>query len=955
MATTTTQRRTVPEFTCAQWIYGPQASRKNAKYSVGADINLMWGKTRYDCFRMLASQLPFTKLKYISIAFLIDPTIPIATINANVDAELKESETFEILLLIHSVFIIALGDLIQKLKWPQTVVLSDGYKYFYEEAQKRLENPGFIRAWFVKPESFVNLVDAKSERPRNILASLSLQQINELIKLKTLPPGTPAREQTPFPIQYPIPRPFFRCSSSSVVNDCFIKFNEIEPHPYFKPLVDIISCHCSALKQKLNKTNDIAKTFGDDTKQIEFSKGDYDFIKKSFSMLSNQVLPPIIIRQYILENNVCTKKTYLSQLFEKCCILFYKPTYIKPTTRGELYNVGRDNLLIATKGCSGYFDSHSNLIFKSSIVHRVIDAEGVLQESLSQYSNTPVYFITQEANRIYPDPYCGPVFQFYADVLKELLEYKVFVPVNTLFSNERYVLNMNFDIGVFDFYKEFPDEHKTPEFKKIITQQFFKFVGNLIHFAVANNLELPFKLSRIYIMNLFGLFDFTAKSRSGGFVIKRNIYHKMLLISIYLSEKITPAYQKLYMQIFQNPELLKNPTPELITAFNSDDGHTRIHMNGFNTLTDAPDDAPEFLYKEGDSINDVLKNLIEFLYKTAFKSYFENQLKENNPFNENFNVNANLQMLFEGFFETKSLMSSIAVKLPTLDNSSLSFDQKLSIVRKADIYLSGFGITYETIQKMLIPKIQFINTAYEIKPFDVLKITGNLTIDKLDSIISQEIFTNLQTPVQDLLKKAFLLYKVLLCRGENIPIDFINLYNEKIFNIRVPPQKVKITVVQQITAGVSPSPIRIPEGATVISSETTANNVKVTVIETTTDINISIPRDGKATYEYTPVSSGNQRNMTDEDYHNEFVKYLLKFWAASPNIGNSTYTMSYQSEKTTATATDYVKASTCFLTINAIKIYTTVQELYEDLAKSIIHTGFGETLVGGTKKSKKRK
>ena len=982
----TTQRRTTTfEFTCEEWAYGPQVSKKNSPYSIGGKTTLMWGKTRLDCISSASIRPPFNKLKYITIQFLKDAT-SVDTIKTKIDSELIDSETFETFLLIHSAFIIALGDLIQKNN--DNRVLNEGYHYFYDEIKKQLEFPSNITN-FVAPELFIKLDNKDTYRPYNILRGTTIQEVVRRIKIikpdprpEPEPGPEPGPEPEPgpgptrrqlFTTQYPIPEQLLTCRSSLTNNDCVTKFSELEPHPFFKPIVDIMSCHCSALKQKLNKTDARTLTIdGDKSKQIEFSKGDYDYIKYTNTVLYNEVLPPIIIKKYKFEDNVCANKNYLSQLFEKCCMLFYKPTFIKPTTPDELYNAARDNLLIATKGCSGYFQSNYNLIFQSSIVHRERNLQdGIVTEDLGKYSNTPVYFITEENSRIYYDPYCGPAFQFYADVLKELMDYKVFIPINTLFSNERYVLNMNFDIDELEFYKNFPREHKTPEFKKKITHHFFRFVGNLIHFAVANNLELPFKLSRIYIMKIFSLFDFTTRSTSRGFDITNKIYYKSLLISTYFIEKLTFYSQNLYMQIFQNPELLKNPTPELLTAFNSDDGETSIHMNGFNTLTDAPDDSPEFLYKEGDTHNTVMIKLIDFLYKTAFKSYFENQTRENKPLTKDFIVNSNLQMLFEGFSTIRELDSQNALPLRTMDNTKLTFDQKLSFVRKADIYLTGFGITYDTIQKLLIPKIKFTDLEYSTMPLEFLNINKNLTIQILDEIVHKNVFTTLSQPIKKFLKKCFLLYKVLLCRGENIPIDFINAYNEKMFISS--NQKVKITIIQEIKNGVEPLPIIIPEGATIIPTKIRTQvktpiktrdrslrartrspiiTKKITVIKTTSNIRISIPKD--ATYEYTPLSSGNKKAMTNEDYHNEFVKYLLKFWSASPNIGTSIYTMSYQSEKQNAIPTDYIIAATCFLRINTIKIYTTKKDLYEDLVKSIIHTGFGE-MLGGKKKSRKRK
>jgi hypothetical protein len=652
-----------------------------------------------------------------------------------------------------------------------------------------------------------------------------------------------------------------------------------------------------------------------------------------------------------------------------------------------------------------------NALFRTSIAHRTLETNGMLKENLSLPSNTPVFFIIEDTARIYYDQYCGPAFQFYGDVMKELLEYKVFVPNSTLFSNDRYVLNMDFNIEVLDFYKNFPIEAKTPELKNSVTKEFFRFVGNLMHFAIANNIELPFKLSRIYIMEIFNVYNFTQHTPSKGYSVDNKLDTQLVLISTFLIEKASPAYHKMIMDIFENPELLKNPTSNILNALNGGDGVTSIHMNGYNTLTDAPDDQPEFLYNEGDSMKKVLLKVVEFLYKTAFKSYFENQKKENEPFNKDFKINSAVAMFLEGIRFTKEFDVQQTKPLPFMDNKQLSNEQKIAFVRKADIYLSGFGITHDTIQKLLIPKIRFISLQYDMFPletlsnylynilgvyadakpeeistvfqFAVAKYRDNstmlkrvkhafkvlsdpvtrkeyddtktpiVTMDFLNNIENYEGFKYITQPqIQNLIKKSILLYKVLLSRGEYIPVNFINGYNEKMFQTTIPPQIMNVVIEQENTAENVPTAIQIPEDVTDIQVVIRSDK-KITKIVTTSDKHIIIPRDAdaKATYTYIPVSSGNQHNMTNEDYHNEFVKFLLKFWSASPNIANTTYTMSFQSERAGAGPNDLIIAGTCFLKLSPLRIYTDEKDLYEDLVKSVIHTRFGE-MLGGKNKNK---
>jgi hypothetical protein len=1005
----TTRRTTITpeEYTCEKWLYGPQVSKKNASYSVGARAPYKWDQIVNECLPD-NSQNPLKKLKFVTITALNDAT-DVATITTLVNNELRASKTIEPLLLTHSVFIIVFGKLFKDKK--DRTILDQAYQTFYDNLNEPLKRFTDIEKnnIFTHKNNFKRLNEPEIPRPKNIFSLMNAKTLSELLsKFKVKTPNV-----SPQPIfnSHPIKT---KCSIKEPVLDCATKFGENPSHPYFKPLSDTIACHCNFFKHKLKRTNNIVSTFDDDQKQDELSKGDYNIIKMIYSSLHNEILTPIVIKKYKFdENNVCTRKTYLSQLFEKCCILFYKPTYITPTQQSELFDTARDNILLANKGCGGFFQNGSlNVLFSTSIAHRTLETNGMLEDDLSQPTNTPVFFIIEDTSRIYYDTYCGPPFQFYGDVMKELLEYKVFIPNSTLFSNDRYVLNMDFNIEVLDFYKNFPVEAKTPELKTTVTKEFFRFVGNLMHFAIANNLELPFKLSRIYIMELFNLYDFTHHTPSKGYSVDNKLDKQLVLISTFLIEKASPAYHKMIMDIFENPELLKNPTSNILNALNGGDGVPSIHMNGYNTLTDAPDDQPEFLYNEGDTMKKVLLKVVEFLYKTAFKSYFENQKRENEPFNKDFKINSALAMFLEGIRSTKEFDAQHTKPLTFMDNKQLPVEQKLSVIRKADIYLSGFGITHDTIQKLLIPKIRFISLQRGIFPLEILhnhlyfilglrsdakheeipvaynnvlpKYNANqsmlkrvknafkilsdpekrreydetkppiVTMDFLNDIENYEGFKYITQPhIQQLIKKAVLLYKVLLSRGEYIPVNFINGYNEKMFQTTIPPQIMTILIEQENTAENVPTAIQIPEDVTDIQVVIRSNK-KITKIVTTSDKHIIIPRDVKATYTYIPVSSGNQKNMTNEDYHNEFVKFLLKFWSASPNIANTTYTMSFQSERANAGPNDLIIAGTCFLKLSPLRIYTDEKDLYEDLVKSVIHTRFGE-MLGGKQKGYKHK
>jgi hypothetical protein len=271
-------------------------------------------------------------------------------------------------------------------------------------------------------------------------------------------------------------------------------------------------------------------------------------------------------------------------------------------------------------------------------------------------------------------------------------------------------------------------------------------------------------------------------------------------------------------------------------------------------------------------------------------------------------MNPNLAMFFNGFTYTRDFDKTEKTFMGELKFDSYTFEEKLNIIRKADIFLSGFGITYKDIKNTLIPNIHLELGSEDTTPLKLFNIKGifedeyipNTAFNSsIGSVLSAKIAELQQKETRGMLhsgtvhrvKTMFLLYKILLNRGEDISKEFIAQYNEKFYKI----------------------PYNL---------ETTANYGK----------------------------------MTNEDYHNEFVKFLLKAWTGTPSlVSNKIYKINYYSD------VDYRNNSfpashTCFSTLDIYKNYTTAKDLYNDLVVFVTSgTNFGEALTGGKKKKSKSK
>lgn len=858
----------------------------NAKYGVGGET---WGRLYEKCKRKVDSMYKDFSAWYIYSIIIDEPRYP--ELIEKLNSKLKDCETIIDVLLIHSAVINALGFLIlQKnslgASFPGAVTrLHRFFDDLYRMTHEIVEDDAI--KIFVVPEEFKNLSNSKSPRPKNIVVELSLNEIIAKYKLKNAATGSPI-------YIHPIQLNMRKCDTA-LVADCTLLFTNVK-NSLFKPLADVISCNCSFFKQKLVKTTGSATTFDSVKNSTKISTGDYHYLSTNHRYTAPTRKPPILIVKYKDSDTTCDKKTYLSQLFEKVCTPLYRPYYIKATeaTPDSIIAAAKENIVIANSGCRTY--SMGNLsVFQTAILYN---------NDVRAMCNLPVYFVVHEGGqqeKVYVDQYSGPSRQFFTDVIKELLDKDVFIPSGTFFNNQRYELNTKFDIEKLDCFKQLPDGVKTPEFKNQVTVYFYRYVGNLIHFAVANNIELPFKLSRVYIMKLFNILDFMEiDPATNGLKIMSpdNLEPQLLLISLYLLEKASSTYTKQILEIFEDPKKLL--TDEMLISsldidLEDEDAETRakgIRMNGYCVINETN----SHIYSE--KKEDLFNNMVELLYKTALKHYFED-INSNTFVNKDFTMNKHLETFFSGFKSYKNFESPQLYPMNITSLNHLHFKQKLSIIRKADIFLSGFGVTHEIIKDSLIPILHIApylpGTMDNKSPLFLLNNKGDWDAsyitdtslsateendflkDAFQKILNLESTGRINQGTTLKVRIMFLFYRILLNQGRDIPSDFIKMYNSKFYSV-----------------------------------------------------------DSDQLY----------GTMMKEDYHNEFVKLLLKAWSGSPNINTKGYRVNFPLINNKLPATH-----TCFNTLDIHKHYKTSAQLYKDLIVLVTDgTNFGEALTGGKKK-----
>lgn len=528
------------------WIYGPQVTDGNRAYDVGGDT---WWSIYENCMDLQS--------KLYNSEFLPKDIYTKLTTNpyflSVITHHLKKCTKVSEILLIHSALINAYGLIRRKQKSFEKLF------QVYDAVHKQTTSlVGRNISIFLTPAQFRDLGNSNAKHPKNIIKNINIELLNSDIKLFNIP-----------------------SVATSPTHELFEKVQNAT----FRPFVDKMLNLYNNFKENKTITDEYIVWF-----------------KKTHRPEdpSNNHKPPIVIRK--------KPNTYLSQLFEKTCILLYRPYEFIPksNSRKDIKDAVKSNLLILQSKCSAYAAGNI-MVFNTPISEKENDV------------NVPVFFIKDDDESL---DLTDNSVEFFNGVLKELLDMGVFIKIN---DTDRYELNDNFDIDKLECYKALPNETKTPELKKELTEYFFIFIGNIIHFAVTNNLQLPFKLSRFYIGVIFNVLEISPP----------NDETKELIITIFFFEKANTEFKKEMIKILEDDAYLQ-------------------------TLT---------IYHPS---TEVLKGKVNnYFYNTALAEYLSDK-------------NAHF---FKGFNYTKNFDS--ATLYPMNRILPRQIQNKIDILIKADLYLCG--------------------------------------------------------------------------------------------------------------------------------------------------------------------------------------------------------------------------------------------------------------------------
>lgn len=314
-----------------------------------------------------------------------------------------------------------------------------------------------------------------------------------------------------------------------------------ETSPLFS-LANIILCYCNLLKTKYKDKN-----------------------YKDYSFIISHILPKEA-RGHIPGFNTKSFGYELTLKNPTKCDISYYLNYMK-------------SIYIAEKN---KYKSFKALFKKSSMidtpyflgdVHRIKDGAYAPQSFLQLESH--------EGIRL-PAVGPGPVINILDSAAAELLETKLFIENDTLFKGQRYIVNSTKEEQVLDY----------------------TFIGIFIKFLLINQIKLPFKLSRAYLLKMFRIFDFSIGSN--------NIYEQLTLITIYILES-GEHFKNFIFDILKVPEILnKYDDPISLDT-------VTVMMNHLEQI--VKNNRP--IYDKNP--NKLYKNVIDFLYKNAVIQYFDNK------------------------------------------------------------------------------------------------------------------------------------------------------------------------------------------------------------------------------------------------------------------------------------------------------------------------------------------
>jgi len=609
-------KKTTPK-ACTGWMYGPQVSPSGKLYVVGGNrTTTVWFVTYEHCNNLFESMYgkDFTPARIRTMLLEPDEVIEI------VKRKVNNASTILDVLLIHSAIINTYG-IIQSqptIDSPQQLLnIYSVYNALYDETKKILKDEEHIDL-FVSKEQFKNLNDSKSPRPVNLYLNEGGKGLVEKYQLTTT---------NNLSYEHPITQNMRKCGVGP--NDTCLKSFEKITNPLFKPLAEFIVCACSFFKQPVPEN---------------IRNNDIIMFRKEHHLIVHYIYTPIVIKK--------VEGTYLSQLFEKCVNILYKPIFVTSeiNTKEAFMKASSQNqelLITRVKGLDTYADPNINKnnlhVFQSAIIKKGAEHE----------SGAPVYFI--ESGNINLKNSSKDSIEFFKGVIDELFKHKVFIR-----NGKRYELNKNFDIEKLDFYKELPTGVKTDEeFMKKLKKHFYRFVGNIIHFAVANNFELPFRLSRIYIMQLFNLFDFRDIAAAN------RLQTQLLFVGTYLIEHATFDFTKAILQIFEDPKMLlsEDVIAVLDPTLTGSARRKGVRVEGVHIYDDTDQEK-------------MFNNMISFLYKYISSKVFKSHT---NAFFEGFKT-------IRHFESTNTKVDNMMVFNLALNSK---YEDRLKYVNRADIFLSG--------------------------------------------------------------------------------------------------------------------------------------------------------------------------------------------------------------------------------------------------------------------------
>lgn len=566
---------------CHKWKYGSQMDDKNKPYSVGG--------AKWDA--IIATCKPSSDFDHNEIFLACERGEDLHT--QKTPEAVKKAKNILDLLLIQSSFVNAYGMIEHTYKAFQDGTITDLPRSYMNVIYEYLEFYQLIREilydnalkLFTTPEEFGSLAKPTSSRPKNIMFSTSMttQQIIDKYQIKKI--------------------------DNIQVNSRFKKmFADVqEPYKHFAGI-------CSAMTRKITPSNSDLSTFGDMGNLNIISNGDIKLIqaKHTIASINDTKKPPIIIQR--------VPNTYLSQLFEKTCTIFYKPFVMpaKSDKESDIMEAAEINEKIIRHGCRGYFNGNMS-VFQTNVCEKT-------------HTNVPVFFFYPENSKLTFDFGNSQPAAMIKQILKEFVDLKVFIPIS---DTDVYELNRNFDITTLECCKNVPASLKAD-----VEEYFFLFVGNIIHFAVANNIKLPFKMSLAYVINFFNL-----------------EYDKELLICSYLIERVASSR---IIKILENPENLKDP---VAIAFLDKDLKGSARAKGVrmrNYTKHVYDKDPET----------VKNNIMEYLHELAEIT------------------DIRVLAMFEGFKYCKLFKKPSLFKMNTLDTDTYTNEQKLNIIAKVNYYIS---------------------------------------------------------------------------------------------------------------------------------------------------------------------------------------------------------------------------------------------------------------------------